>query len=166
MGSISNAKASYGLSATGTPAKTNIDGSSTIGVTQAQTLLTTADIAYSFTVASTTSSDNVSLDMDTGIVTPNFSPVVTDGDGKDFEGITLGTLLSISAIYIEAGSVEAGTISITPTDASMPDINLTEDNQSVLAMYSTPMTLSAAAMVIAFTTSDQVVTVTVIGSTT
>lgn len=166
MGSISNAKAVLGLSATGTPAKTNIDGSSTIGVNSAQTLFEDADIAYSYTVTSSAASDNATLDMDTGIVATGGSPVVTDGDGKDFEGITLGTLLSINAVYIEAGSVEAGTIGVTSTDLSMPTIQLTEDNQSFLATYVNPLSLTTASMILAFTEADQVVTVTVIGSTT
>ena len=166
MGSISNARAVYGLSASGTPTKTNVGGSATIGVSQAQESYTTADIAYSFTVTSTTSSDNVTLDMDTGIVTANFSPVVTDGDGNDFEGSTLPTLLKINAIYIEAGSVEAGIIGVTPSDLSLPSIQFTEDGQSILSMYSNPMTLSADQMIIGFTAADQVITVTVIGSTT
>ena len=49
MGTISNARASYGLSATGLPTKTNVSGVSTIGLTQTLAALD-ADIAYSFKV--------------------------------------------------------------------------------------------------------------------
>ena len=90
MGTISNASAIIGLKASGTPTKTNVTGSNTIGLTQSNIPLSDADIAYSFKVVSTTAADVATLDLKTGVVTGTTgAPTITDGDGNDFEGVTL-----------------------------------------------------------------------------
>lgn len=50
MATFSDARAVYGLSATGTPTSTNVSGSVQVGTGQTQTRLTTADTAYSVSV--------------------------------------------------------------------------------------------------------------------
>lgn len=169
MGSISNARAVYGLSASGTPTKTNVGGSATIGVSQAQESYTTADIAYSFTVTATsTPLDAVSLALDTGVVTVSGgSPTITDGDGNDFEGSTLGALVDIYAILIEATDTQTGnTIVITASEAFMPDFAMNLDGQRVLATFPGGLALSSDTLTAALSVTGQSIEVTVIGSTT
>ena len=53
MGSVSNARAVFGLLASGAPAKVNVNGALTIGVAQDQITFDDADIAYSFKMTAT-----------------------------------------------------------------------------------------------------------------
>ena len=65
MATFSDARAVYGLSATGTPTSTNVSGTVQVGVGQTQARLTTADAAYSVSALIAEGSDFV-IDLTTG----------------------------------------------------------------------------------------------------
>ena len=136
MGTISNARASYGLSATGLPTKTNISGVSTIGVTQTLAALD-ADIAYSFEVEDGGGNFGITLDLPTGVVSiDSGAPTVSDGDGNDFEGVTLPTTVTLYAVLFEFDATAAGgTFSVASTNAALVDIPTTEDGTKTKSLY-------------------------------
>lgn len=167
MGSISNAKAIYGVSASGSPTKTNVAGSVTIGASQSQSLFTTADAAYSFSVTSTGASDVASLAVRSGVVSQiTDTPTIADGDGNDFEGVAIVTLASVSAILIEVIEVGAGSIAISSALTGAASVTLTGDGQTVQTAYPVPIAVSAETISMLFTETAQQLKVTVIGSTT
>ena len=113
MGAISGAKAFYGLSSTGTPAGTNLTGSVTVGKPQSVIQLSDADICYSFTITSTGSSDSATLTISSGAVAQTTgTPTITDGDGEDFEGVTLPTLATSHIILVEPVGTTTGTLNV------------------------------------------------------
>ena len=167
MGSISNAKAIYGVSASGSPTKTNVGGSATIGVGQTQSLFTTADAAYSFTVLSTGATDVATLVISSGVVSQTVAtPTITDGGGEDFEGVAIPTLASVSAIMIEANEVGTSAIAITSSLSGATTVNLVGDGQVAEVIHPVPVTLSTETISMTFTEIGQQLTFTVIGSTT
>ena len=105
MGTISNARASIGLQASGTPTGTNVTGAVNIGQPQITLPFDDADIAYSFKVEATGAGDVARLDIDSGVVSQTTgTPTITDGDGNDFEGDSLLTLVSLYAVHVKAGA--------------------------------------------------------------
>lgn len=92
---ISGAKFVYGLSATGTNTKVNVNGSAVIGVGQTQlTLPSDTDIFYSFRVT-LDSAEEATWNLRTHTFeTVSGSPTVTDGDGNNFEGSTLADMVT------------------------------------------------------------------------
>ena len=81
----------------------------------------------------------------------------TDGDGKDFEGVTLPTLVTLYAIQF-AGI--AGTTAIACSDASMPDVSIAL-NANVI--WTLPAGLAIGAGTVVITPSASTVESTVIG---
>jgi hypothetical protein len=69
MATISDCRATYGLSAVGTPTSTNVSGTVTIGAAQTQIRLTTANVAYSLRAIFAGSGDVLSLGMQDGDTT-------------------------------------------------------------------------------------------------
>jgi hypothetical protein len=113
MGAITNAKSIVGLFATGTPVGTNVSGALSIGKSSTSTAYDTADILYSFKVLSAATGNVATLTISDGTVAQTTgSPVITDGDGKDFEGVTLGTLAVAHLIHIEVVGTSTGIITV------------------------------------------------------
>ena len=123
---LSTIKSRYALGATGTPTKTNIGSTVTIGnPAVTATEWSTADIAYSFKVAAAAAANVATLTLSSGAVAQTTgSPVITDA-GEDFEGAALGTAARVYAVLIEcttAGtSTVAGTAGIAGKLASVGD---------------------------------------------
>jgi len=121
MAQISNASAFLGLVATGTAEGTNISGSVTIGKNRDVLNYQSADIAYSFKVTATGAADRARLTLSTGVVTQeDGGPTIEDGDGKDFEGATLGTATGHCMVYLSAPSDNSGTLTYTSSDTDNP----------------------------------------------
>lgn len=113
MGIISNARLTYGLSASGTHTGTNQTGSIIVGKPQTTTNFSTADIAYSFSVTSDAASDVATLTISTGVVAQTTgTPVIADGSGKDFEGDTLTSIVTAYAMLIEPVGTTTGTMAV------------------------------------------------------
>ena len=168
MGSISNAKSIHGLRATGSTTSTAVSGSVTLGITQTQVDLTDADVFYSLSITSTGASDVATLDLTDGIVTQTSgTPTIADGDGNDFEGETLGTIVSISSVHITFDEVAAGTIVVASADTSLPDITASINGAISHTIIPAGKTLSGDTISYTFDdAASQKVTVQVAGKTT
>jgi hypothetical protein len=111
MAAITNALAYFGLKATASPVGTSISGTNTVGVSQTAVAFDDANIAYSFKVVSTGATDVATLTLSSGVVAQTTgTPTITDGDGKDMEGITLGTLATSRMILIQPDSGNTGIV--------------------------------------------------------
>ena len=164
MGTISSARAIYGLNAAGTPTGTNITGTSQIGVAQTSQAFADADIAYSFKVTSTAPGDVATLTLSTGAVAQTTgTPTITDGDGKDFEGATLPTLVTLFSFLMTRETSE-DTISVLSSSDDLPDVP--EFGGGLPAHLATAIpggVTSPGTIAITFTGTGDIVTVTVIG---
>lgn len=166
MGTISNAAAVYGLTATGTPTKTNVAGALSLGVSQTPVTWPDANIAYSFKVAAAAGSDVATLTLATGAVAQTTgTPTITDGDGNDFEGVALASLSSLYGILLEAASDITGQVTIggSGSSGSYPQLGINASEKFLLTRNAgTPPTT----LTITFPVSAQVgdtLTVTIIG---
>lgn len=154
---MSNARAIYGLTGTGTPTSTNVAGSMLIGVEQTQSAFATADIVYSFKVTGNGTNDVATLTLSSGVVAQTTgTPAITDGDGKDFEGSTLPAMVTGYAILVKSSGT---TVQVTSSFASNPDIIL--ESASTVPLLC-PFVMNGT---IDFTLADSSasVTVTVVG---
>ena len=165
MGTFSDASAFYGLKATGTPVGTNVSGTVTIGVGQTQAAFTDADIAYSFKVTSTGFGDEATLTFSTSAVAQTSgAPQISDGDGNDFEGVSIPTLATIKGLLLETPSGNTGYVTFDGT--SMPEnIQITEVDPGFVALIKSenPGLVGAATLSMTFEASGDEATVTVIG---
>ena len=151
MGTFANARAVYGLHATGTPAGTNVSGTVTVGATQTETEFADGDVAYSFMVTSTGASDVATLTLSSGAVAQTTgTPTIVDGDGNDFEGVALPTMATVHAILLEV--VDNGTsISVTSSNTELPDIpSLAGTADAIRFLMTLPSGVQSALGTIAF----------------
>ncbi len=119
MAAITNARAYYGLKAEATSVGTNVTGTQTIGVSQSGIAFDDANIAYSFKVVSTGASDVATLTLSSGVVTQTTgTPTITDGDGKDAEGVTLGTLATSRMLLITPDSGNTAVVRATSSSTT------------------------------------------------
>ena len=167
MGTISDSAAFIGLKATGTPVGTNVNGTVTVGVGNTQVSFSDADIAYSFKVTSTGTSDQADLDLATGAVTASTgSPTIVDGDGNDFEGESLATLVTPLAILVQADEGNSGVVkffhAVVGNTSDGPRQQLAPGGWVIGTMSSETMADNSFELL----ESRDSVTVTVVGKTT
>jgi len=104
MGTISNARAYFGLLATGTPTKTQVDGSVQIGVGSTVTTLTGATKAYCVSATLATAGDTLTIDTATGIATIGTTPV---------------SQVETATVVAGAGATSSGNLAVTVTAAGV-----------------------------------------------
>ena len=104
MGTISNARAYYGLLATGTPTKTQVDGSTQIGVGSTVLTLTGATKAYCVSATLASATDTLTIDTATGIATIGTAPV---------------SQVETATIVAAAGATSSGNLAVTVTAAGV-----------------------------------------------
>lgn len=110
---LSNQKAVYGLVASGVPTRTNVTGSSQIGIPQTDITFADADIFYSVKITATGTSDIATIDLEDGTVAQTSgTPTILDGNGKDFEGKTLPSAVNLYGFLIKAADGNAGNTSL------------------------------------------------------
>jgi hypothetical protein len=111
MGTISRAKASVGLTASGAPTKTNVTGAVEIGVPQFPVEFPDANIAYSLKMTATGANDDIVFDLeDYGVTLNSGTPTLTDADGNDFEGKAMANTATIYALLLTAPATNAGKV--------------------------------------------------------
>ena len=97
----------------------------------------TLDIAYAFKVLSAAVANVATLTHSTGQVAQTTgTPTITDGDGKDWEGVTLpaATTSLVYLILIKAGPTNTGTVSCVGADlAEAPSATLRADGCVLLS---------------------------------
>lgn len=119
MGVISNARLTYGLSASGTHTGTNQTGSIIVGKPQTTKNFLTADIAYAFSVTSDDAADVATLTISTGVVAQTTGvPIIADGDGNDFEGDALTPIVTAYAMLVEPIGTTTGTLEVSSSVTS------------------------------------------------
>lgn len=104
MGTISNARAYYGLLATGTPTKTQVDGSAQIGVGSTVLTLTGATKAYCVSATLASATNTLTIDTATGIATVGTAPV---------------SQVETATIVAAAGATSSGNLAVTVTAAGV-----------------------------------------------
>lgn len=104
MGTISNARAYYGLLATGTPTKTQVDGSTQIGVGSTVLTLTGATKAYCVSATLASATNTLTIDTATGIATVGTAPV---------------SQVETATIVAAAGATSSGNLAVTVTAAGV-----------------------------------------------
>lgn len=137
---ITNARAQFGLVATGAPSRTNVYGGVTIGTDNNSTMLAAADVANSVQIVATGANDSVDWDLDTWQATVGSgSPTINDA-GVDFEGNTLtATIASYYGILIQTALIDNGSgfghvnISGSGSDSWIPLVDM-EGGESILMM--------------------------------
>lgn len=142
MGTISNASAIIGLKATGTPTKTNVTGSSTIGLTQSSIPLSDADIAYSFKVTSSSDAEeDATLTISTGDVAQTTGTPIIEDAGVDFEGDDLATMVTPEFILITTPSTNAAVVTVQSSAAANPTKNMNAGEYILTTLGSTVGTI-------------------------
>ena len=157
---ITSATANYGLSALSTPTGTNIANDVRIGVAPGSIAFADANIVYSFKVTATGTNDVATLTLTSGAVAQTTgTPTITDGDGKDWEGVTLPTMATGYAILIQRTTL-THEVAVASSDIVNPAAILTDTN--ALTPLLSPLLVSGT---VAFTlsSSGHAVVVTVIG---
>ncbi len=97
-----------------------ITGGVNIGKAIAKTF-TGLDLAYAFKVLSAAVANVATLTHSTGQVAQTTgTPTITDGDGKDWQGVTLPAAATsfIYLIVIKAGNANTGTVTVTGADGA------------------------------------------------
>lgn len=102
MGTISSPAAIYALSAIGTPTKTQVSGTQTIGVSQTSISLTGATKAYCVSATLASSGDTLTIDTETGIATVGTTPVAQ---------------VETATVVAAAGATSNGNLPVTVTGA-------------------------------------------------
>jgi len=167
MGNISNVTAFNGLTASGGTTSTNVSGSVGLGEANNQTRLLGADVFFSSSITSTGAADVATLDLTTGVIAQTTgTPTIADGDGKDFEGETLGTMAKVSALHVVFEEVASGVVAMSCADVSLPDV--TASINGTIAIVTIPDGKTLAGDTITFTFNDaasQKVTIIATGAT-
>ena len=167
MGTISSAKGTIGLQATGTPTGTALNGKTTIGNLSGEGETTlNSDIAHAFRVVSTGGSDEVELVFQTGVASATSgSPTITDGDGKDFEGETLPTMATLDALQVEADDGNSTFVTLATVGVLGGIGSAINPGQKILTLdCGADVNAATDVFRMTFNASGDGVTVTVIGS--
>lgn len=177
MGAISEAKAVYALSASGTPAALNSSGTNTVGVSQTSQAFTSADILYSVKISADDVDDVATLVIATGDVTqttgtPSVTRRGTETDnltGFDFDGADIGSISTLYAILIEV-NVGGPDLSMTYGGESFEPSFVEGVSRKAQLIYPSGVGIQQEALVFTWgdtaSPSDDYVIVTVCGSST
>jgi hypothetical protein len=131
---ITSATANYGLSALSTPTGTSIANDVRIGVPPGSIAFADADIVYSFKVVAAAAGNVATLTLSSGAVAQTTgTPTITDGDGKDWEGVTLPTMVTGYAILMQRTDLTHEVI-VASSDNVNPSLRLNDGNKLMPAL--------------------------------
>lgn len=105
---VTRAEIWAGLTAAVTHTGTNVNGSPTVGVERFRTVLTGANIAYSFALLFGTGGGTASLLLSNGAVTKTSGNCTISDAATDFEGNALPTLDKVFAIMCKPSESGSG----------------------------------------------------------
>ena len=167
MATIDNAVAIYGLNSAASPSYNNLSASGTLGITQQKNSLTDADIGYSFLITSDAAGNVASLNLGSGVVSQTTgSPTIKDGDGKDFDGETLATMVNLQGLLIVSSDVNSGVITVTDANNSLIDTQFSVNNEVYQRSIPSGVTITGNSVDFTFSTSSQTVSVIIFGKST
>lgn len=140
-------------------------GTMTIGDRIAKVL--DCDVAYSFRVVSAAAGNVATLTSDSGIVAQTTgSPVITDGDGNDWEGKDNGMLTTSAqlAVLVVADEGNTGQVACVSADLNdCPSATLRAGGFVLLCQPNGPALASGATLAMTFAAAGSGVTVYVLG---
>jgi hypothetical protein len=149
MGSISTPTAIYGLQAIGTPTKTQVAGTATIGVSQASISLTGATKAYCVSATLATAGNTLTIDTATGIATIGTAPV---------------SQVETATVVAASGATSSGNLAVTVTGARITGSPLAF-SVALVTGVDTTATLIAAKIRTAFNANTALTSVYTVGGT-
>tara|TARA_R100001244_G_scaffold786_3_gene1486 strand:+ start:3437 stop:3907 length:471 start_codon:yes stop_codon:yes gene_type:complete len=152
---LSEIFAFHALQATATPTGTNVGGTDLVGEALTRTEFSDADIAYSVLVADA-GTDTASLMVASGVLSGT-ADTQTDGDGKDFEGVTLPTLATLYAVQFVG---IAGTTTVVCSDAK---VGGGEVAVNANLLWTAPAGLAIGSGTITITPNASTIEITIIG---
>ena len=164
MATFGNSYAVHGLNSNGAPTSTATTGSLSLGETQQRVTLTDADIFYAVKITSTGATDVATLTLSSGVVAQTTgTPTIVDGDGNDFEGETLPTMVNIQGLQVKTGSVEGGTIVIADSGGNLINTTISTDGGVSLFFSVTGQAVTTNTITVTFDTVGQDVTLILAG---
>lgn len=141
---ITSAKLDLTFTARSASTQEGVDGSVNIGRRIADAM--DLDIAYAFKVTAAADANVATLTHSTGQVAQTTgTPTILDGDGKDWEGVTLpaATTSLIYLVVVVAGSANTGTVAAVGADlAEAPSATL-RAGAAVLLFQPAPTAVSS-----------------------
>lgn len=169
---LTGAQARWQLNAGTTPTNFNVVGPNTVGEALNTLNLTNGDIIYSVGITATGATDVATLTLSSGVCAQTTgTPTIENGGGKDFEGETLTTLVTLEAVLIQtAASETAGDITIACSNAYLPDCKFptyAEPNALLFACATnTGGITSPGTIAVTFAAIGDALGITVIGKST
>ncbi len=162
---LNGTKLSTTLTGKATPVGTGASGSATLGFGELTRRYATATILGIFKVVSAAISNVATLTLSTGAVAQTTgTPTITDGDGKDFEGITFPTMAKCQAVRIITPATNTGTVTIGGSSSGrLPAVTLDADSEVVLKLPVAGLTIAAQTLTATFSAAADEVTVEFIG---
>lgn len=163
---LTQALARFGLFAEATPAGAKITGPVKIGNGSLEKEWSDADIAYAFKVVAAADDNVATLTLSSGAVAQTTGlPVITNGAGEDFEGVTLPTMVNLLAIQIRAKGTE-GYVQVASSLARVPDVDELENGNTVVFESDAGEAVGAGTVAFTFEAATDWVEVVVIGRST
>jgi hypothetical protein len=147
--------------ATATPTGTGVAGSQTLGLGEKSRKFATADVIGIAEVTSAAINNVATYTVSTGAFAQTTgSPVITDGDGKDFEGVTFPTIGKLYGVRIIADPDNTGTVALAGSSTGrLPAVTLDADAEVTLKLDAAGLTVSAQTMTFTFSAAGDKVTV-------
>lgn len=133
------------LSARSRSTQEGTSGTQDIGVRIARIL--DADIAYCFKVTAAANGNIATLTQSTGNVAQTTGvPVITDGDGKDWEGnvLDLDTASAILAVLVVANDANVGTVTLAASDGAESPAGILKAGGAILLLQPNATAVGAA----------------------
>jgi len=118
MATFANAQAIYSLTATATPAGSDVTGTLTVGKAATVLSMTGADTALSCKATAATTANSFTFYPATGVATVLAgTPVLADADGIDAEGATIAAMTKAYGVLLKAGPANSGPITVHTADS-------------------------------------------------
>lgn len=153
------------LSATATPTGTGVSGAQTLGLGEKSRKYADANIIGIAEIASAAISNVATLTVSTGAIAQTTgSPVITDGDGKDFEGVTFPTVATLKGLRLIADPDNTGTVTVAGTSSGkLVAVTLDADTEVTQKFKETGLAVSSQTMTFTFSAAGDKVTVEFLG---
>ncbi len=123
------------------------------------------DVSYSFKVTSAATGNVATLTLASGVVAQTTgSPVITEGDGSDWEGITLPTMAKLMSIRLRAKDANTGNITLTPSSTFLPNLVLKPGMDLILSAKEAGEAFTSQTLAMTFAASGDSIVVDVLGA--
>jgi hypothetical protein len=164
-----SARASHGLTAkfsnAGLTRSTGTIGGAVTGFPEDSKPYPLADVGHSFQVTSGATGNVATLTLASGAVAQTTgTPTITEGDGKDWEGITLPTMAKLMSIRLRAKDANTGTITLTPSSTFLPEVVLKPGMDLLFSCKAAGEAFSGQTLAMTFSASGDSLEVDILGA--